>query len=714
MNTAKELYDRWLTQPELDTAVAEELHGIAGDDAAITDRFYRDLEFGTGGLRGVLGAGTNRMNLYTVRKATQGLADYLNATDLPKKIAIAHDSRNNGELFTREAARVLAANGITACVYPRLEPTPALSWAVRYLGCGAGVCITASHNPAKYNGYKVYGADGCQITLEVADKILAAIEKVDCFDGVKLVDYEAGVQAGRIVSIDDKCLDDFVQAVYDQRVGDGTGIEQLKLVYTPLNGTGLECVKKLLAKLGVTHVTVVPEQETPDGNFPTCPYPNPEIREAMQKGLELCDKVHPDLLLGTDPDCDRCGTAVPDGKGGYRLITGNEMGIILLDYICRTRLAHGTMPKDPVAVTTIVSTDMATPVAKKYGVELRRTLTGFKFIGEQIGKLEAEGHVERYIFGFEESYGYLSGGHVRDKDAVNATLLVCEAAAWYAQQGMTLLDAIEALYKEFGYYRNALCSFAFEGETGMYTMQNLMKTLRADPPKEILDVTLSESAANRHHGKAFTWGGLWKTRTLWGVLLIRFVSDPVWYFCLFWLPGYLQEDSGLTLIQVGWVGWIPFLFGAVGGVLTSAWSDKMVRKGMDPLRARKRMMTLVAVAAPLCIFTPYFNALPPYWNVAAIIASFSLIAIMCLSWLYTICVVIAEAFPVRNVASVVGITAGFGAVGGAIFNYYVGQLLSTMGPSLFLVMGVLHWIAVVILWKMTRPEIPQEKQAVQK
>ena len=714
MNTAKELYDRWLAQPELDTAVAEELHGIAGDDAAITDRFYRDLEFGTGGLRGVLGAGTNRMNLYTVRKATQGLADYLNATDLPKKIAIAHDSRNNGELFTREAARVLAANGITACVYPRLEPTPALSWAVRYLGCGAGVCITASHNPAKYNGYKVYGTDGCQITLEVADKILAAIEKVDCFDGVKLVDYEAGVQAGRIVSIDDKCLDDFVQAVYDQRVGDGTGIEQLKLVYTPLNGTGLECVKKLLAKLGVTHVTVVPEQETPDGNFPTCPYPNPEIREAMQKGLELCDKVHPDLLLGTDPDCDRCGTAVPDGKGGYRLITGNEMGIILLDYVCRTRLARGTMPKNPVAVTTIVSTDMATPVAKKYGVELRRTLTGFKFIGEQIGKLEAEGHVERYIFGFEESYGYLSGGHVRDKDAVNATLLVCEAAAWYAQQGMTLLDAIEALYKEFGYYRNALCSFAFEGETGMYTMQNLMKTLRADPPKEILDVTLSESAANRHHGKAFTWGGLWKTRTLWGVLLIRFVSDPVWYFCLFWLPGYLQEDSGLTLIQVGWVGWIPFLFGAVGGVLTSAWSDKMVRKGMDPLRARKRMMTLVAVAAPLCIFTPYFNALPPYWNVAAIIASFSLIAIMCLSWLYTICVVIAEAFPVRNVASVVGITAGFGAVGGAIFNYYVGQLLSTMGPSLFLVMGVLHWIAVVILWKMTRPEIPQEKQAVQK
>ena len=454
MSNAKELYDRWLAQPDLNDAIKAELVSVAGNDEAITDRFYRDLEFGTGGLRGVIGAGTNRMNLYTIRKATQGLADYLNATDLPKKVAIAHDSRHNGELFARETARVLAANGITAYMYPRLEPTPALSWAVRYLGCGAGVCVTASHNPAKYNGYKVYGADGCQITLEAAEKILAAIEKIDCFDGVRLVDYDKALADGSIVMIDDKCLDDFVQAVYNQRVGDGAGIDALKLVYTPLNGTGLECVNKLLQKLGVTHVTVVPEQEKPDGDFPTCPYPNPEIREAMQKGLELCDKVHPDLLLGTDPDC-------------------------------RTRLAQGTMPADPVAVTTIVSTDMATPVAKKYGVELRRTLTGFKFIGEQIGKLEAEGRADRYIFGFEESYGYLSGAHVRDKDAVNATLLVCEAAAWYAQQGKTLLDAIEALYKEFGYFRNALCSFAFEGESGMHTMQNLMKNLRANTPAEI-------------------------------------------------------------------------------------------------------------------------------------------------------------------------------------------------------------------------------------
>ena len=491
MTNTQELYTRWLSQPDLDDAIKAELVSVAGDDDAIADRFYRDLAFGTGGLRGVIGAGTNRMNLYTVRKATQGLADYLNASGLPKKVAIAHDSRHNGELFARETARVLAANGITAYMYPRLEPTPALSWAVRYLGCGAGVCVTASHNPAKYNGYKVYGADGCQITLEAAEKILAAIEKIDCFDGVKLADYDKALADGSIVMIGDKCLDDFVQAVYDQRVGDGAGIDALKLVYTPLNGTGLECVKKLLAKLGVTHVTVVPEQEKPDGDFPTCPYPNPEIREAMQKGLELCDAVKPDILLGTDlmigtdPDCDRMGSAVPDGKGGYRLITGNEMGVILLDYICRTRLALGTMPADPVAVTTIVSTDMATPVAKKYGVELRRTLTGFKFIGEQIGKLEAEGRADRYIFGFEESYGYLSGAHVRDKDAVNATLLVCEAAAWYAQQGKTLLDAIEALYKEFGCYRNALCSFAFEGESGMHTMQNLMKNLRANAPAEI-------------------------------------------------------------------------------------------------------------------------------------------------------------------------------------------------------------------------------------
>ncbi len=483
------LYDLWLSRAVEDPDLPAELAGIAGDEAAINDRFYRDLEFGTGGLRGVIGAGTNRMNIYTIRRATQGLADYVNAAGLPKKVAIGHDSRIKGDLFSREAARVLAANGITAYLYPRLEPTPALSWAVRYLGCGAGICVTASHNPAKYNGYKVYGADGCQITLEAAAQVLAAIGQHDYFDSPKLVDYDEAVAAGTIRSIDDQCLSDFVDAVLALRPGND--VSKLKLVYTPLNGSGLEPVKMLLSRMGVTQVTVVPEQEQPDGNFPTCPYPNPEIREAMETGLKLCDTVHPDLMIGTDPDCDRMGAAVPDGQGGYRLITGNEMGVLLFDYICRTRLANGTMPKDPVAVTTIVSTDMATPIAAKYGVELRRTLTGFKFIGEQIGNLEAEGHVERYIFGFEESYGYLSGGHVRDKDAVNAVMLACEAAAWYAAQGMSLLDAVNALYKEFGFYRNALKSYTFEGESGMHTMQGIMAKLRANAPAAIAGVKVA-------------------------------------------------------------------------------------------------------------------------------------------------------------------------------------------------------------------------------
>ena len=390
--------DRWLTQAGDDPELIAELNEIKHDPEAVSDRFYRDLAFGTGGLRGVIGAGTNRMNIYTVRRATQGLADYLNASGLPKSAAIAFDSRVKGWLFARETARVLAANGITAYLYPRLEPTPALSWAVRYYGCGAGVCVTASHNPAKYNGYKVYGADGCQITPEAADRVLAAIEGTDCFDGVKLADYDQAAADGRIKLIDDKCLDDFVDAVLALRPG--SDVSKLKLVYTPLNGSGLECVKKLLSKLGVTQLAIVPAQEKPDGNFPTCPYPNPEIREAMEEGLRLCGQVHPDLLIGTDPDCDRMGAAVPDGKGGYRLITGNEMGVLLLDYLCRTKISKGTMPENPVAVTTIVSTDMAAPIAEHYGIELRRTLTGFKYIGEQIGRLEAEGGKERYIFGF--------------------------------------------------------------------------------------------------------------------------------------------------------------------------------------------------------------------------------------------------------------------------------------------------------------------------
>lgn len=479
MNWKKE-YERWLSQENLDKELLDELK--SADD--IQDRFYKELEFGTGGLRGVIGAGCNRMNIYTVRKATKGLADYLNASSEPKCVAIAYDSRNKSDIFAREAAKVLAANDIKAYIYPRLEPTPALSWAVRYYNCGAGICVTASHNPAKYNGYKAYGADGCQINLEVADKILEGISKVDCFD-VETVDFDEAVKNGKIEIITEKCINDFVEAVYKQKVSDSKGIDKLKLVYTPLNGSGLECVNKILDKLGVKNVTVVPEQENPDGNFPTCPYPNPEIREAMQKGLDLCDKVKPDLLIGTDPDCDRCGTAVPDGKGGYYLINGNEMGVLLLDYICKTRIAENKMPENPVAISTIVSTDMINPIAEKYNVELRRTLTGFKFIGEQIGFLEADGEADRFIFGFEESYGYLSGAHVRDKDAVNATLLICEMAAYYANKGKSLLDAVNDLYEEFGYYRNALVSVTFEGESGMNRMNDIMKELRVNTPEEI-------------------------------------------------------------------------------------------------------------------------------------------------------------------------------------------------------------------------------------
>ena len=477
----------WLDRAGEDPDLIAELQDIQNDEKAVSDRFYRHLAFGTGGLRGVLGAGTNRMNIYTVRRATQALADFIQGQGFGDAVAIAYDSRIKGELFAREAARVLAANGITAWLYPRLEPTPALSWAVRYLDCGAGICVTASHNPAQYNGYKVYGPDGCQITPEDADWIASAMDWVDYFDGgldgLKLADFDEALAAGTIRYIPDECLDAFVDAVLALRPGND--VSKLKLVYTPLNGSGLECVKKLLAKMGVTELTVVPSQEAPDGHFPTCPYPNPEIREAMEEGLRLCDEVHPDLLIGTDPDCDRMGAAVPDGRGGYRLITGNEMGVLLLDYLCRTRIARNTMPPNPVAVTTIVSTDMAAPVAQSYGVELRRTLTGFKYIGEQIGLLEDEDHTERYLFGFEESYGYLSGAHVRDKDAVNAVMLACECAAWYAGQGMTLLDAMNALYEKFGFYRNGLLSKAFEGQDGMAAMDALMKSLRTAPPAEI-------------------------------------------------------------------------------------------------------------------------------------------------------------------------------------------------------------------------------------
>ena len=486
------LYKLWLERAREDPDLSAELAALdpEKDADAIHDRFYRDLEFGTGGLRGILGAGTNRMNIYVIRRATQGLCAYLKSANLPGKVAIGYDSRMKSDLFALEAAKVIAANGLTAYLYPRLEPTPALSWAVRYYGAGAGICVTASHNPARYNGYKVYGPDGCQITLEAAAAVLGQIQKVDMFDGPLVMEEQDARAAGRIVSIGKDCLEAFLDAVQAQSMAQGSKPD-LKVVYTPLNGTGLECVTRILDRIGIRDVTLVPEQAHPDGHFPTCPYPNPEIRDAMELGLALCRKVKPDLLLGTDPDCDRMGVAVPQGDD-YRLITGNEMGVLLLDYICRRRLESGTMPDKPVAMTTIVSTDMADPVAKEYGVELRRVLTGFKFIGEQIGLLEQAGTPERFVFGFEESYGYLSGTHVRDKDGVNASMLCCEMAAWYREQGLTLAQAMDALYEKYGCFHNRLGSFTYEGADGMAKMQTIMDTLRAAPPKTLAGEPVTE------------------------------------------------------------------------------------------------------------------------------------------------------------------------------------------------------------------------------
>ena len=479
-NMYQDEYKRWLAADLEDADLKPELARIEGNDDEIKDRFAVALKFGTAGLRGVLGAGTNRMNIYVVRQATQGLANWVKTQGGSQTVAISYDSRLKSDVFAKTAAGVLAANGIKVRIYDALMPVPALSFATRYYQCNAGIMVTASHNPAKYNGYKVYGADGCQITLEVADKILAAIEKVDCFDGVKLVDYEAGVQAGRIVSIDDKCLDDFVQAVYDQRVGDGTGIEQLKLVYTPLNGTGLKPVTRTLKEMGYTNITVVKEQEQPDGNFPTCPYPNPEIKEAMALGMEYAKKCNADLLLATDPDCDRVGIAVKNKAGKYELLTGNQTGMLLLDYICCQRVKHGKMPTDPVMIKTIVTMDMGEQIATHYGLRTINVLTGFKFIGEQIGKLEKQGRADSYVFGFEESYGYLTGSYVRDKDGVDGAYMICEMFSYYATKGISLLDKLDELYKTYGYCLNTLHSYEFDGSAGFAKMQSIMQAFRGN------------------------------------------------------------------------------------------------------------------------------------------------------------------------------------------------------------------------------------------
>lgn len=481
-----ELYELWLKNATEDSDLIEELESIKGDDEAIKDRFYRDLEFGTAGLRGVIGAGSFRLNIYTIRRATQGLADYVNSAYENASVAIAYDSRIKSDVFSREAARVLAANGIKAYIYSELMPTPMLSWAVRALGCKAGIVCTASHNPSKYNGYKAYGEDGCQMTIEAADIVLSKINNTPMFGGAKLIDFEEGLANGMIEYISQDVIDAYLDEVQKRQIHPEVCAKSgLKVVYTPLNGTGNKPVRAILDRIGVKDVTIVPEQENPDGNFPTCPFPNPEIKEALHLGLELCKTVKPDLLLATDPDCDRVGIAVPDSDGNYVLFSGNEVGAMLLEYICKERIALGKMPKNPVAVKSIVSTAIADAIAADYGVEMRNVLTGFKFIGEQIGYLEADNEADRFIFGFEESYGYLGGSYVRDKDAVIGSMLICEMAAYYRSIGVSLLEAREAMYKKYGNYVHTVSSFTCEGAAGMEEMARIMGELHANAPADI-------------------------------------------------------------------------------------------------------------------------------------------------------------------------------------------------------------------------------------
>ena len=491
--TEMELYQSWRKNAVDDPDLQSELSAIENDAEAIQDRFYRDLAFGTGGLRGVIGAGTNRMNIYTVRKATQGLANYVKEAFSEPSVAISYDSRIKSTDFAKAAAEVLAANGVKVHIYTELKPTPMLSFAVRALHCSAGIMVTASHNPAKYNGYKAYGSDGCQMTIDAADAVLAKINALDIFNDVKHMPFDEALAAGMISYIGDDVIEDYFRNVLAQGINtDLCAKSGLKIVYTPLNGTGNKPVRTILNRIGIQEVTVVKEQENPDGNFTTCPYPNPEIREALQLGLQYCDQVKPDLLLATDPDADRVGIAVPDGKGGYALFSGNEVGAMLLEYICEQRIQKGTMPKHPVAVKTIVTTDIVEAICKAYGVELIEVLTGFKFIGEQIGFLEAKGEEDRYIFGFEESYGYLAGSYVRDKDAVVASMLICEMAAYYRKQGKTLANVIDEIYKEYGYYRNTTLSFEFDGASGMKKMKEIMDNLRENPLKTVNGETVKK------------------------------------------------------------------------------------------------------------------------------------------------------------------------------------------------------------------------------
>lgn len=475
MNGRQE-YQRWLER----VTDAELLEGLKRmEESAIEDAFYRDLAFGTGGLRGVIGAGSNRMNVYTVAKASQGLADYLAKRFSTPSAVIGYDSRLKSDVFARVTAGVLAANGVQVHFWPQLTPVPTVSFATRYLRASAGVMITASHNPAKYNGYKVYGADGCQVTVEAAAEILSEIEKLDLFDGVKRADFDACLHDGRIRLISDEVLAAFLEAVKAQSALFGEqACKDIAIVYSPLNGAGYVPVTRALKELGYARVTVVEEQRLPDGRFPTCPYPNPEIREAMALGITYAGRLGADLLMATDPDCDRVGVAVRDHSGGYVLLSGNETGLLLLDYLCAQRMKHGAMPADPVLIKTIVTTDMAERIAAHYGVRTVNVLTGFKFIGEQIGRLEAQGRLNSYVFGFEESYGYLSGPYVRDKDGVGAACLICEMFSYYAARGVSLLDRLEQLYADYGYCLNTLHSYTYDGSAGFARMQAVMQGLR--------------------------------------------------------------------------------------------------------------------------------------------------------------------------------------------------------------------------------------------
>lgn len=482
----KQTYNEWLENAVEDKDLKAELESIKNNEDEIYDRFYTALKFGTAGLRGIIGAGTNRMNIYVVRQATQGLANYVLKKYGNGSVAISHDSRIKADLFMNEAARVLAANGIKVYITSELQPTPVLSYLVRYFKCQAGIMVTASHNPAAYNGYKAYGEDGCQMTDVAANTVYDEISKLDMFKDVKIADFDESVKSGMIEYVDESVYDTYLEKVMEQQVNPGIckGAD-LKVVYTPLNGTGNKLVRKVLGKIGVNDVVVVPEQELPDGNFTTCPYPNPEIKEALAKGLELCEKEQPDLLLATDPDADRVGIAVKDYDGSYRLISGNEDGVMLTNYILSCKKASGKLPEKPVVVKTIVTTKLINKLCEKYGCELKNVLTGFKYIGEVILNLEKKHEENRYLFGFEESYGYLSGTYVRDKDAVVASMLVCEMAAYYKKQGKSLAEVIDGLYEEFGYYLNKTYSFEFGGAAGMHKMADIMTAVRDNTPKSI-------------------------------------------------------------------------------------------------------------------------------------------------------------------------------------------------------------------------------------